>query len=718
MMSSAYFQRGAALLVLLLIVVLGGLASLIVRINENSPSEAARATAMVDDLVTAKTALIGYASSYREQAVAPRVWGYLPCPDNNNNGAQDIAGGCSNANQSVIGRFPYRTLGMQDLRDHTGECLWYVVSASHKHQNNFLRMTWDLRGNLRIVDSAGNVLADPDDADGGAVAAIIAPGPPLAGQNRGVGAGRCSGGTTNDFNNWLENDPAYVSPAAGTLQLRQGDVGSPNFNDRIVWITARELYEQIAGRGDLLGGVLNNLSACFNAQVGTLPLPALANEIHNGAADPKTRALDVNQIVVPLMPLCGGWADPFDGVLWVHWQNHFSYVVCKDGATQCLTVGANACTGALLFGGRNVGGAPRTLAELNDLNGHFEDPNRASLNGVGTDFAGSVAYSPAAPAQDIVMCLNPLPPPITLADPVVIVDTANPDVEPLVSISEGTLTLGKRGVDSDDAPTASLFGCAWVGESQPFGEGLRAYFRYRILDTGEGFVFSIVDSDRNPSTNMCGAGGRHLGYAGLPESGIAPILYPKIGLEIDTRDLSQSGYSGDANSDSTGKNDPNSSHMALVFWGQHDPESDVRHGGAPDVYAYAYDDNVHEEPRAGQPVSPSLYSDPVNPVPYENDLINDEDQYRHVRIEVSRVYGSGVGAYSVKVWLDVNTEAAVGFADTTIDYGGDPVISETVSISDLFSGTEVFKNFRIGFTNSSGRSDQEIEVTNLEVRKK
>src|SRR5689334_19147629 len=77
--------------------------------------EAERITAAA--LADAKTALIGYAVGIRVDAgVAgtPRI-GDLPCPDITNTG---VAGGsCSNGGGTTIGRLPWKTLGLPDLRD-------------------------------------------------------------------------------------------------------------------------------------------------------------------------------------------------------------------------------------------------------------------------------------------------------------------------------------------------------------------------------------------------------------------------------------------------------------------------------------------------------------------------------------------------------------------------------------------------------------------------
>lgn len=739
MIRPAHSERGAALLILLLVGLIVGLSALF-SLTGQKQSEATRAAQTADQLVVAKAALVGYAASYHEQVNPDRVWGYLPCPDNDNDGAQEITGPCSTSNTSVIGRLPYRTLGLLDLRDHTGECLWYIVSASHKTMTTSL-MNWDLRGNLRIVDAAGKILADPDDADGGAVAAIIAPGPPLAGQNRAAGNLRCSGDATNAFNDWVEGNVPYLSPAEGTIELRQGDVGSATHNDRIIWITAKELYSTIPRRSELLGTMLENLQTCLNSRP-TLPLPDKpGSATQNGVTDPKWQigAAGIDEIIKGISPAppapgypakvptgCAWQPNSFNEAVWNNWKDHVRYIACASG-TACLTVNASACTGALLFGGRNADATLRTEAQKN-TDGYFEGTNKTSLNNFGTIFDGSTAYAPSAAAQDIALCLAPSgsTPPVTLDSPATLVAQTFADGS-LATLSSGVLTLGDQDVDTGSSGVDSswLFGCAWINSSVPMGIGARAYFRLQIINEGQGFVFALIDADRNPTTNVCGSGDRHLGYAGLAGGGSAtiggnpvePLRYPKIGLEIDTR--RHVGPSTDANDPVDDKGDPGiglgEDHMAIVFWGRHDSANVLQTGPLPLRPGSTYDDNAHGVPN-GQQVG---YTSPTNPAAVHMDNVDSGD-IRHVRLEVHRNYPSatGQGSYIVKAWLTPDTlPLPAGFTDVGADLTtAPPSLTTSVPIFDLVSGTQAFRNIRFGFTNSASGDEQEIRITNFEAR--
>src|SRR5690348_14815456 len=84
-------------------------------------------------LAQAREALIAYAAERPiDAAVGP---GYLPCPDADDDGwAESTCGSLSGhlGQAERLGRLPWKTLGLPDLRDGSGERLWYAVSTRHK----------------------------------------------------------------------------------------------------------------------------------------------------------------------------------------------------------------------------------------------------------------------------------------------------------------------------------------------------------------------------------------------------------------------------------------------------------------------------------------------------------------------------------------------------------------------------------------------------------
>jgi type II secretory pathway pseudopilin PulG/predicted NAD-dependent protein-ADP-ribosyltransferase YbiA (DUF1768 family) len=235
-------QQGFVLIALVAFLVVGGLYFFISNLSPEA-IEARRQEKTEAALVQAREALIGYALQYREVQAAKdandtgdddqAMYGYLPLPDlgtgrNNNTGcteegcdANTFTGIAYDANgivPTVVGRFPWRTLGTEALRDGHGECLWLIVSSLHGRIQRTVpppilpTMNWDTLGQLDIVTANGtNALTSALAIHDRPVAIIFAPGPPLPGQNR-------SKSTTDDVTQCGGNYDAanYLDPAADT----------------------------------------------------------------------------------------------------------------------------------------------------------------------------------------------------------------------------------------------------------------------------------------------------------------------------------------------------------------------------------------------------------------------------------------------------------------------------------------------------------------------
>ena len=145
-------------------------------------------------LAQAREALIAYAADRPITAsVGP---GYLPCPDLDNDGWAEATCGSQNGDSGQaerLGRLPWKTLGLPDLRDGYGERLWYAVSSKYKGLLNCavsracLDMTPDAAlGTISVRDPSGTLIHDGTlteahrASQGGALAVVIAAGPALA----------------------------------------------------------------------------------------------------------------------------------------------------------------------------------------------------------------------------------------------------------------------------------------------------------------------------------------------------------------------------------------------------------------------------------------------------------------------------------------------------------------------------------------------------------
>jgi hypothetical protein len=212
-------QAGAVLLIILLMVT-GIAACLFVRKLSASLILAAREYRTTVALNEAREALIGYAVSYPDKINPDYGPGYLPCPDRNNDGATD-AGGCSLSGHTSIGRFPYKTLELEHLRDGQGEGLWYVVADNFRNNPKLEPLNSDTAGNL-TVDGMNDIAA-----------IVLAPEPPLLSQVRNTGS--------DNIANYLEGENADFDAAFTTH-------GAEAINDQLVFITRQELMQAVERR--------------------------------------------------------------------------------------------------------------------------------------------------------------------------------------------------------------------------------------------------------------------------------------------------------------------------------------------------------------------------------------------------------------------------------------------------------------------------------------
>jgi hypothetical protein len=161
-------------------------------------------------LALAKQALIASAAS---SATHP---GGLPCPDINNDGQPDItqAGTCA----ATVGRLPWQSLGLPDLRDGAGERLWYAMSENFQDISaNRINPTGEGRLNAIGVTNTHDV-----------VAIVFAPGPAVGNQARDAS-------NTNIADNYIES---YASDSR-TVNLRAPD---STYNDQILLISPVDIF--------------------------------------------------------------------------------------------------------------------------------------------------------------------------------------------------------------------------------------------------------------------------------------------------------------------------------------------------------------------------------------------------------------------------------------------------------------------------------------------
>lgn len=246
-------QRGAALMIMLVILIMGVATILITSLSSTALKQTQQKTTEAV-LAQAKEALIGYAISYGDTHTG-EGYGYLPCPDvNGGNGEGSSPGSsCGTTEANSIGRLPWRTLDLPTLRASNGDCLWYAVSGSYKNNpKSATAMNWDNTGKLHVFSAEGNEIAANE-----IVALVIAPGTVTSSaQDRsGNTAPICGGNYTASA--YLDNDTLHAinnaAIATGSFILphqhrdANGNI-TVQSNDQITYITRQDIWTAIQRR--------------------------------------------------------------------------------------------------------------------------------------------------------------------------------------------------------------------------------------------------------------------------------------------------------------------------------------------------------------------------------------------------------------------------------------------------------------------------------------
>lgn len=232
-------QRGAALLALAAI--LAGAVSwfAVSTLERAAKSRAVRDATSAQSLARAKEALLAYVAHYAAR-VDHQVPGRLPCPEplSPPAGQEGIAASlsCTSNTQSFVGRLPWRTLGIEQLRDGDGEPLWYVLGAGFRTAP----INFDSAGGLSL-DGIGQA----------AVALVIAPGAPLdtllEPAAPPTGCARTGQSGQRRPQPFIAFDPAQFLECGNATGDYRTAGGLPWSNDRVLAVTAADLMRSIAG---------------------------------------------------------------------------------------------------------------------------------------------------------------------------------------------------------------------------------------------------------------------------------------------------------------------------------------------------------------------------------------------------------------------------------------------------------------------------------------
>jgi len=241
-------QRGFALIALLALAALISAFLIASALNLTSAGISnEREDRSMSALRKAKAALVAYAASEQWQlykalpALPPVAYfqpGALPCPDRDDDGDADCIG--SNT-ASMIGRLPFKTLGIDDLRDASGERLWYALSHNFRKMQCTSTVYPPSPSGCTMInsDTLGQLTVTGTAPASNVVAVLFAPGAALLTQNRPSDP---TNPAHNSPSNYLEGfnvgDPVNYVFTSNALP-------SDTFNDRVLVITQADLMAAV-----------------------------------------------------------------------------------------------------------------------------------------------------------------------------------------------------------------------------------------------------------------------------------------------------------------------------------------------------------------------------------------------------------------------------------------------------------------------------------------
>jgi len=235
-------QHGAALLLLLAVVALGSSWYLVSRLSvESGMANVAAKARNTLVLNRAKQALIGYIAAQASFAGETRP-GAFPCPVAGANFNDPLANGSDGTvsypcTLPVVGRFPWKSIGLDKLVDASGEPLWYAIASGWAGASTVINSDCASPAS-GMACATGRLSVDGVTND--VVALIIAPGPAIsvsASANCTTWSQSRPTTAPPDWRNYLECQNA-TSPADNTFATT-GPSGS--FNDQLVTITVGDL---------------------------------------------------------------------------------------------------------------------------------------------------------------------------------------------------------------------------------------------------------------------------------------------------------------------------------------------------------------------------------------------------------------------------------------------------------------------------------------------
>lgn len=316
--------------------------------------------------------------------------GDLPCPDRNADGVAESS--CRLSSQR-LGRLPWKTLGIGELRDGSGEWLWYAVSNAYKNNPRLLPLNTDTPGSWSVRDVNG--VHDDASAGNGVVAVILAPMAPLQ-RSDGLLQTRLPH-QTQLANHYL--DVFMGQDNAQAIELAtNGFIAVPpqaNFNDMLRVVTASQMHR--AMQQQVLATLIPQLR-CQSGSCASLPAVAHVEDLSClGAASILGGCLSTTRpsAAIGRLPLAqdGNWPLPqatmLDGLARHHWFQ-------QNGWREQVFYQVMGTQFTLVIAGEALAGQARSLAtDKASLGAYLE---ASTLQALGETSVGASSL----PSNDLV----------------------------------------------------------------------------------------------------------------------------------------------------------------------------------------------------------------------------------------------------------------------------------------------------------------------------
>ncbi|MDO8207468.1 MAG: hypothetical protein Q7T38_06570 [Gallionella sp.] len=344
-------------------------------------------------LAQAKDALIGRTVS---QSLVTSA-GYLNLPDigsgvnySEGNAAGDFSE--NNADYSVIGKMPWKTLGISPSRNGQGECLWYVVSGRFKNTPQTGVFNWDTQGQIDVNDGNGNPIAS------NVAALLVAPGRLQAGQNRAHDPAdtqyiQCGG--NYDTSNYLNSYFNGSTNNRVALNANNKPFTMTN-NDRFLLVTIDDIFRPIIQRSDFR----DQITALMN---DTVFIPHLQSVAIAGKKGTNSVDCDNTDPTIPNNKIfCTNWKEM---LLLTNLHEPSNMTIISNG----IPATTGPCTRVLIFGGQKTTGQARiTNTDKNNPDNYLEAPNRAAFDtptAHSGSFSGFLTFDAKNPGHDLLRCI-------------------------------------------------------------------------------------------------------------------------------------------------------------------------------------------------------------------------------------------------------------------------------------------------------------------------